>query len=623
MSDEPAAVTEEAAARQWLRWDKNEKTRATVEKLLEDGALSELRERLGSRMEFGTAGLRAAMGAGSSCMNDLTVIQTTQGFMRYLEKMCPDLKQKGVVIGHDARADPLSNSSSKRFSRLAAVVFLSQGVPVYLFSQISPTPFVPYTVVHLGLSAGIMVTASHNPKQDNGYKVYWSNGAQIISPHDTGIARAIQENLEPWEGSWLEALADTSPLCKDPFADINRDYFSDLRKLCFHREQNECSPLKFVHTSVHGVGHDFVQSSFAAFGLAPPIAVAEQKDPDPEFPTVKYPNPEEGKGVLNLAIKLAEREGARVILANDPDADRLAVAERQDAGDWKVFTGNEVGALLGWWLFYCWKERSPPGTRTPLDRISMLSSTVSSKILRAIAHKEGFHFEETLTGFKWMGNRAKELMDQGKTVLFAFEEAIGFMCGTTVLDKDGVSAAAVAAEMAIHLATKKLTLTKQLTLIYEEYGYHISRTSYFICHEPPTIVRMFERLRNRAGAEEQDGASGGGGSGRAAYPTRCGPYEIAHVRDLTTGHDSAQADKRALLPSSSSSQMITFTFANGCVATMRTSGTEPKIKYYAEMCATPGKRDTVGLAKELDDLIEAMVENFFQPEKNGLIRRAA
>ncbi|XP_074397724.1 phosphopentomutase [Zonotrichia albicollis] len=593
------------AAEQWLLWDKNPKTYAIVKQLLAEGNAGELQKYFGSRMEFGTAGLRAAMGAGISHMNDLTIIQTTQGFCRYLEKNFSDLKKRGVVIGFDARAHLSSGGSSKRFARLAANTFISQGVPVYLFSDIIPTPFVPYTVTHLKLCAGIMVTASHNPKQDNGYKVYWENGAQIISPHDKGISQAIEENQEPWPQAWDDRLIDSSPLLHDPYAMVNKEYFKDIQKQCFYRNINKETNLKFVHTSVHGVGHKFVQLAFKAFDLSPPFAVPEQKDPDPDFPTVKYPNPEEGKGVLTLSFALAEKDGARIILANDPDADRLAVAEKQESGEWKVFSGNELGALLGWWIFTCWKNNSRDARA--IKDVYMLSSTVSSKILRAIALKEGFHFEETLTGFKWMGNRAKQLMDQGKAVLFAFEEAIGYMCCPAVLDKDGVSAAVITAEMASFLATRNLSLSQQLKAVYDEYGFHITKASYFICHDPKVIQQLFDNLRNF--------------DGKNTYPKSCGRFKVSGIRDLTTGYDSSQPDQKAILPTSKSSQMITFTFANGGVATMRTSGTEPKIKYYSELCAPPGNSDVEQLKKELDELVNALEKHFFQPEKNKLQRK--
>ncbi|CAM5109177.1 unnamed protein product [Eretmochelys imbricata] len=601
-----AAPSLTEAAAQWLRWDKNTKTSEIVKQLVAEENAGELQKCFGSRMEFGTAGLRAAMGAGISQMNDLTIIQTTQGFCRYLEKNFSDLKKRGVVIGFDARAHPSSGGSSKRFARLAATTFISQGIPVYLFSNITPTPFVPYTITHLKLSAGIMITASHNPKQDNGYKVYWENGAQITSPHDKGISQAIEENQEPWPQAWDDSLVDSSLLLHDPYVTINKDYFKDLQKHCFHRNINKETKLKFTHTSVHGVGHEFVQSAFKAFDFKPPLAVPEQKDPDPEFPTVKYPNPEEGKGVLTLSFALAEKEGSGIILANDPDADRLLVAEKQESGEWKVFSGNELGALLGWWLFTCWKNQNQDPAA--IKDVYMLSSTVSSKILRAIALKEGFHFEETLTGFKWMGNRAKQLTDQGKTVLFAFEEAIGYMCSPVVLDKDGVSAAVITAEMSSWLATKNLSLSLQLKAIYDEYGYHITKASYFICHDPKTIKELFENLRNY--------------DGKNTYPKSCGKFKVSGVRDLTTGYDSSQPDQKAVLPTSKSSQMITFTFANGGVATMRTSGTEPKIKYYAELCAPPGNSDPDQLKEELGELVSAIEEYFFQPEKNKLQPKA-
>uniref|UniRef100_A0AAZ3S265 Phosphoglucomutase 2 n=1 Tax=Oncorhynchus tshawytscha TaxID=74940 RepID=A0AAZ3S265_ONCTS len=392
-------------------------------------------------------------------------------FCKYLEQCFgQSLKERGVVVGFDARAHPPSGGSSRRFASLAAAVFSYRGVPVHLFCDITPTPFVPFAVSHLGLCAGVMVTASHNPKQDNGYKVYWENGAQIVPPHDKGISVAIEANLEPWPESWDITSLSHSPLLKDPFQDIHTEYYRTIQQHCHHRDINKSSEVKIVHTSVHGVGHAFVQSAFKAFDLRPPYAVEEQKDPDPEFPTVKYPNPEEGKGVLTLSFALAEREGATVVLANDPDADRLAVSEQQKGGQWRVFSGNELGALLGWWVYQCWKQTNPD--QSTVKSVYMLASTVSSKILRAIALKEGFHFEETLTGFKWMGNRARELLDQNKIVLFAFEEAIGYMCGSAVLDKDGVSAAAIAGEMTSYLAAKNITLSQQLTAVYEEWVSH-------------------------------------------------------------------------------------------------------------------------------------------------------
>uniref|UniRef100_A0A8C1GW23 Phosphoglucomutase 2-like 1 n=1 Tax=Cyprinus carpio TaxID=7962 RepID=A0A8C1GW23_CYPCA len=556
----------------------NPQTWKQMESLVREGRVVELRRRLCSRMTFGTAGLRAEMGAGFACINDLTVIQSTQGMYKYLAKYVPDLKTRGLVVGFDTRAQTSSGCTSERLARLTAAVMFCKDVPVYLFSTYVPTPFV----------------------------VYWHNGAQISSPHDKEILRCIEESSEPWPESWNEDLVESSLLRRDPLEDVSRWYMEELNTICFHRELNAMSPLKFVHSSFHGVGHNYVQRAFQQFGFPPPIPVPEQKDPDPDFSTVRCPNPEEGESVLELSLRLAEREEARIVVATDPDADRLAVAEQNDNCGWKVFTGNELAALLGWWMLFNWKEAHPDPADT--ERVYMLATTVSSKILKAFACIEGFHFEETLPGFKWIGNRIHELKKTGKEVIFSFEESIGFLCGNMVLDKDGVSTAAVVAEMAAYLHTKNLSLKQQLINIYEIYGYHISRTCYVICNDPPTIHKIFSRLRNFGGP--------------SVYPESCGDYCITHIRDVTTGYDSSQPDKKCVLPLSRNSQMVTFTFQNGIVATLRTSGTEPKIKCYTEFCAAPGERDISSLEEDLRKVTAALVEEFLEPDKNNLLRRS-
>ncbi|XP_008313686.1 glucose 1,6-bisphosphate synthase isoform X2 [Cynoglossus semilaevis] len=593
----------ETAVQQWLSWDKNPWTRAQVESLVAAGQIDNLSSRLGSRMSFGTAGLRAPMGAGFNRINDLTIIQSTQGLCSYLSRFFADLHSRGVVVGFDTRGQQDSGCSSQRLATLTAAVLLSRDVPVHLFSKFVPTPFVPYAVKKLGAAAGVMITASHNPKEDNGYKVYWCNGAQISSPHDKEILLSIEEHLEPWSAScWDEGLVEKCSLRTDPLDQINSCYMEELTTLCYHRDLNIQCPLKFVHSSFHGVGHDFIQQAFQTFGFTPPIPVLEQKDPDPNFSTIHVPNPEEGESVLELSFLLAEKENARIVLATDPDADRLAVAEKHDGSGWKVFTGNELAALLGWWMFFNWKENHPSPADT--QRVYMLATTVSSKILQTLANMEGFHFEETLPGFKWIGNRIHELSKTGNPVIFAFEESIGFLCGSMVPEKDGVSAAVVVAEMAAYLQEKNLSLNQQLNNIYQMYGYHLSKTSYVICRNPPTIKKIFHRIRNFDG----DGS----------YPKTCAGIKILNIRDITTGYDSSRADLRSVFPVSKSSQMITFMLQNGIVATLRSSGTEPKIKYYTEFCAAPGKSDVSSLEEELRQVTDALLIDFLEPEKNNL-----
>ncbi|CAK6980723.1 glucose 1%2C6-bisphosphate synthase [Scomber scombrus] len=578
------------ALQQWLTWDKNRWTRAQVDSLVLAGRWDELRLRLCSRMSFGTAGLRAAMGAGFNRINDLTVIQSTQGLHGYLCRCFPDVSSRGVVVGFDTRGQEESGCSSERLAKLTAAVLLSRNVPVHLFSSFVPTPYVPYAVKKLGAAAGVMITASHNPKEDNGYKVYWSNGAQISSPHDKEILRSIEEQLEPWSAScWEEELVESCSLRTDPLIHINNSYMEEITSLCFHSVSRSRTRLR--------------PAGLPDVRLLPPIPVPEQRDPDPNFSSVRCPNPEEGESVLELSLRLAERENARVVLATDPDADRLAVAEKSDGCVWKVFTGNELAALLGWWMLFNWKRCHPADTQS----VYMLATTVSSKILQAFARIEGFQFEETLPGFKWIGNRMHELTKTGNSVIFSFEESIGFLCGSLVPDKDGVSAAVVVAELASYLHDNNLTLNQQLTNIYQTYGYHVSKTSYVICNDPPTIHNIFARIRNFDGS--------------GSYPKTCGGVPIVHVRDVTTGYDSSQPDLRSVLPVARSSQMITFTLQNGVVATLRASGTEPKIKYYTEFCAAPGKSEVSHLEAELKKVTAALLDEFLEPEKNNLIRR--
>ncbi|XP_034107122.1 phosphopentomutase isoform X3 [Drosophila albomicans] len=596
----------------WLEWDGNLKTRSDILQLAKSEKWDTLRCRLCNRISFGTAGLRGEMRAGFDSMNELVVVQTAQGLCAYIKEQYPDKSiwsERGIVIGYDAR------HNSKRFAELSAFVFLANGFRVYLFKRFVATPFVPFTIKQRNCLAGVQVTASHNPKQDNGYKVYWSNGAQIITPHDSGIHKFILQNLQPQGDVWNtnETTLWKNELLIDPYDIVAPAYYAALLSTIPEKlvKANAESPIRFTYTAMHGVGYPYVEEAFKKVNLQPVIPVVEQVEPDPEFPTTPMPNPEEGKQSLDLSIKTATEHKSQIILANDPDADRLAVAEISENNKYKLFNGNEVGALLAWWSIELHKINEP---NFPLSNCVMIASTVSSKILKSMAAVDGFTAYETLTGFKWMGNKAIEEESAGRKVLFAFEEAIGFMVSTNVLDKDGVSAAAHVATMANYLrAEKNLTLQQKLQEIYNTYGYHTSNCSYVLCHDQEIITRVFNRLRTFDNGKPN------------TYPTSIlnGEFEIQDVRDLTTGYDSSAADKRATLPVSSSSQMITFTFKNGLVVTLRTSGTEPKMKYYAEMCGKPEDKQWDKLTATLNRMVEAIVNDFYEPEKNNLRRKAA
>ncbi|XP_066247940.1 phosphopentomutase isoform X2 [Euwallacea similis] len=587
---------------EWLKWDRNPETSAAIRKLADENDTQELSKKLLNRLSFGTAGLRGIMAAGNSCMNDLVIIQTGQGFLKYLENHRGDiLKKNGIVVGYDGR------HNSRRWAELTATIFVNSGYQVRLFSEVNPTPCVPFMVRKHGCASGVMITASHNPKEDNGYKVYDSNSAQIISPSDKNIQKSILENLTPLDSSWNTDVLENNPLVIDPYEECLHSYLKEVIADQIHPDDianNQRVNLPFVYTAMHGVGYKYVQNVADLVGVKI-FPVMEQRDPNPDFPTVKFPNPEEGKSSLDLSIKHANETGCSVILANDPDADRFAVAEKnKTTGEWKIFNGNELGTLFGWWLLECHKKKHPD---IPLDKVYMVASTVSSMILSTMAKAEGFHFLDTLTGFKWIGNKVLELEKEGFTVIFCFEEAIGFMCNNIIVDKDGISALATFSCLASSVYGNDQQLCDKLAEIYDKYGLHVSLNSYYFCYNPAKIAQIFDRIRNF--------------SGKKTYPSEIinGKYKIVSVRDLTTGYDNSQPDNRATLPVSSSSEMITFVFDNGLHITLRTSGTEPKIKYYSELCMTPDVKDRAVVDATLMEMVTVICDDFFEPQKNGLI----
>ncbi|CAF1034333.1 unnamed protein product [Rotaria sordida] len=655
----------------WLKWDQCETTRKEIEQLKNESKWNDLEVRLLHRIQFGTAGLRAKMGSGFALMNELTVIQATQGLIRHMQSIFKDKSETlSVVIGFDAR------HQSKRFACLTASLFAHEKIHVYLFDSTTvPTPFIPFSIQKLKCQAGIVITASHNPKDDNGYKLYWENGAQIISPLDTHIARSIENNLEPWKGkAWnLDIIQQNSTLISNPIEKICDLYIKNVSNLCCFPELNANTELKFVYTPVHGVGQVYAEKAFSAFKFQPFISVDEQKRPDPDFPTVKYPNPEEGKETLECAIRVANKTNADFILATDPDADRFALAERDTQGTsqtgWNILSGNQLGALLGWWRWFTWRNKNP---RVDVKDVYMLYSTVSSHILKSIGEVEGFNTIDTLTGFKWLGNKSHELINNNKHVIFAFEEAIGFMCDpTNVLDKDGISAMAIGAEMCTYLKSIGRTLYQQLNKISLLYGYHINNNSYVICNKTDVMLKMFHRLRHydqRKDQQKQEKSEAdkhevkepeilvqysnkikshlsgdeneklNSKDEEYVYPKSCGKYNITGIRDLTVGIEAdfrgEGKDKKPILPCSSSTQMITFYFDNGSEITIRASGTEPKIKWYSEIRKklkdTQTSEDNPMIddesfrqetKQELDQLVQQVVQQFLQPEKNGLIQR--
>ncbi|XP_060803872.1 phosphopentomutase [Amyelois transitella] len=589
----------------WLERDKNSKTRQEVEEDILNEQWDKLRKTMLHRQKFGTAGLRGRMGAGYMCMNDVVILQTAQGLCSYLKEVCSQSKlDHGVVVGFDGRYN------SKRFAELTAKVFVSAAIPVHLFSSECHTPLVSFGTVLYDACAGVMVTASHNPKEDNGYKVYWGNGSQIISPHDDLVLEEILRCLDIPDEHWDIDGIRTHPLVTDCLQEVTTKYMQYIRESLQQKilEQNKMAAIDTVYSAMHGVGHEYIVKAFKAANLKPPISVPQQQDPNPDFPTVKFPNPEEPE-CLELSKRLAEETGTKLVLVNDPDADRLAVAEYDKASkQWKVFTGNEMGALLGWWML---EQHSQRGTD---DDVYVIASIVSSSMLRSIVKGRG-QFVETLTGFKWMGNTSLLLLQQDKLPLFAFEEAIGYMCSARLPDKDGVSAAVQVASLASHLYSKGSSLLDQLDDLYRQYGYHVTHNAYYICHDPPTIQKIFRRFRNYDGVGQ--------------YPKKVGSCNISYINDFTTGVKVPENVDRethlnvigtGLDQDYSSGEMIMFRCDNGLRVTVRTSGTEPKLKYYTELvCRASTRSEQEKMKSKLVEMVQEFVNELLQPEENGLL----
>jgi phosphomannomutase len=556
-----------ARAEGWARDDPDPATVAELRGLLARGAEADLQDAFLGRLQFGTAGLRGILGPGPNRMNRAVVRQATAGLARYLLRVAEDARTRGVIVGRDARR------MSDVFAEDVAGVLAAHGIPAFVFPDPVPTPVGAFAVLELGAAAGVVVTASHNPPEYNGYKVYWGNGAQIIPPHDQGIAAEIAVSGPAREVPLLAADdARERGLRREIGGEVGRAYLDAILRL--RRYPGPVGGLGVVTTALHGVGARWLRQALAEAGFTKVHEVAEQRDPDGRFPTVRFPNPEE-PGALDLAFALAEKTRADIVLANDPDADRLAVAARDATGILRAFGGNEIGVLLGHYLL----TRTTPRSARPL----LVATIVSSAQLGVIARDLGARYEETLTGFKWIANRALEVEGgEGATFVFGYEEALGYAAGTAVRDKDGISAGLVFADLAAWCASRGITAWGYLEEIQRRHGLYLAgqRSFTFPGAEAPLIIRRI-----------MDGF-------RASRPTAIGGLAVETIKDYQRGV--------AGLPSSN---VIAYALHGGSRVTLRPSGTEPKIKYYFELRVEPGAGETVAAAQargraRLDGLAE-------------------
>jgi len=523
------------AAQAWLEDDPDEATRAELRDVVDaasagdEAALTDLSDRFAGMLEFGTAGLRGALGAGPNRMNRAVVIRAAAGLTAYLKK---DDREPFVVVGFDAR------TNSDVFARDTAAVVVGAGGRAVVLPRPLPTPVLAYAIRHLGADAGVMVTASHNPPQDNGYKVYLGDGSQIVSPSDVEIAAEIAR---------VDRVADV-PLPDDGWDTLDDEVLeSYLSTVTGVVAPDSPRDLVVVHTALHGVGSETVARAFEAAGYAAPLPVPSQAQPDPAFPTVSFPNPEE-PGAMDAALELAEQTGPDIVIANDPDADRCAVAV-PGRGGWRMLRGDEVGVLLGAHLL----------DRGVGEGDVFANSIVSSRMLATVCRARGVAHEETLTGFKWI-SRVPGLR-------YGYEEALGYCVDPQrVRDKDGVSAALVVAEIAATLKAEGRSVTDRLDELAVEHGVHATDAFSVRVEDLSLIDTIMARLR----AEPMSTVSG---------------VRVSRVDDLAAGDGG--------LPPT---EGLRWFLADDSRVIVRPSGTEPKLKVYLEVIE-PVEGDDLGGAR--------------------------
>ena len=536
-----------AAGRAWAADDPDPVTRAEVEHLCaaaESGdadAAIELADAMAGMLEFGTAGLRGRLGGGNNRMNRAVVIRAAAGLTAYLRTAT---SAPFVVIGYDAR------HNSDVFARDTAAVVVGAGGRAAVLPRTMPTPVLAYAIRYLGADAGVMVTASHNPPEDNGYKVYLGDGSQIVSPVDALIAEQIAA---------VTSVASV-PLAADGWETLDdalwADYVRDAAKVVKH---GAAADLTVVHTALHGVGTETVMAAFAAAGFEAPLVVESQAEPDPSFPTVTFPNPEE-PGAIDAAIELAEQTSPDVVIANDPDADRCAAAVAGPGG-WRMLRGDEVGALLGSHLL---AKGVAAGVLPDSPECVFANSIVSSRLLSAMARTAGVRHEETLTGFKWI-SRVPGLR-------FGYEEALGYCCDpAAVRDKDGISAALLVAELAAELRADGKGLLDRLDELALAHGVYATDSFSVRVSDLSLIAAVMQRLRQN-------------------------PPAVIAGREVTTVHDLAAGDG-GLPPTEGLRYYVADDSGDGSRVIVRPSGTEPKLKVYLEVIEPVADADDLAPAR--------------------------
>ena len=558
----------------WLSGNFDQATKDEIRKLQDENP-SELADAFYRNLEFGTGGLRGLMGVGTNRMNKYTVGMATQGYANYLKQSFPN-REISVAIAHDSR------NNSRFFAETTANVFAANGVKVYLFEDLRPTPELSFAIRHLKCQGGVVCTASHNPKEYNGYKAYWDDGSQLVPPHDKNVIREVDKIASVDDVKWSGGEKNITIIGKE----MDEAYMAMVKELSVYPEViARQKDLKIVYTPIHGTGITLIPPVLKMFGFQNIHIVKEQSEPDGNFPTVVYPNPEESEA-MNLGLKLAEQLDADILTGTDPDTDRIAIGVKDSSGKWVLMNGNQTAVLA---FNYLIEARRTKGIAQPNDMV--VTTIVTTPMIDRIAEKNKIACYRVLTGFKWIADliRRKEGVEN---YVIGGEESFGLMIGDKIRDKDGVSAVALLCEMAAYEKEKGRTLYQKMIDLYVEYGFykeHLISITRKGMDGQQQIAAMMEGYRNNP-------------------PRTINGTNVVQLLDyeLQKGlNPQTMKEWEIALPKSN---VLQFILADGSIISARPSGTEPKIKFYFSVNASlESASDYDKVNKQLDEKIKAVI----------------
>ncbi len=573
-----------AGIKEWTGDEYDEETRKEILNLVKNKDEKELTDRFYKTLEFGTGGIRGIMGAGTNRINKYNIGKAAQGLCNYLNEEFTD--NISAVIAYDSR------HFSDSFSMETALIMAGNNIKVYLFESLRPTPMLSFAVRYLKANTGIVITASHNPAQYNGYKVYWKDGGQIVPPHDKEIIAHVKKITALNQISSLkEDEAKNKGLLNIIGKEVDDAYYEKVNSLSINSDiiNKVADDINIVFTPIHGAGNIPVRRILSDFGFKNVFTVPQQEKPDGDFPTVKYPNPEEGEA-LEIGMNLCKEKNADILVATDPDADRLAVAIKGDSNDYVQLNGNQMVSMLTYYMLSQLKEHN----KLPENSL-IVKTVVTTDLVKKIALSFNAQIKETLTGFKYIGEQIKineDLNNQDKPFkqyIFGGEESYGMLAGDFVRDKDGVSTSAMFAEMAAYLKYNNKTLMGYLDGIYKEYGYHSDKLEYIVLKGKDgmeRIKRIMDTFRNDPPSEVND-----------LKLLKIGDIQKGELVNLENKEVELKYDLRP-------SNVLILYLENNMKISMRPSGTEPKIKFYFE-----------GVQTEVNDLEKAKQEVDLQVDK--------